>query len=255
MAGSQDISHQETKFFSGAILGGSIGIAAGGAGPETSRLAERRGCRVWRSAADEGLFWETVNYAALKKLPLLFVCENNGYATYSPQASRQPRDNLSEKVAAFGVPSRDVFGNDVAAVYRTLAETLPALCAGQGPAFLQTYTYRWNSHVGPEDDSFVGYRPAAELEFWKRNCPILLLEERMAAEGLLPSGMKERIVAEIETEIGAAFEFARKSPFPEVPDWAVLNEAPYSPLADRLVAEITMEAFDGHRKQTRPGPY
>ena len=221
MAGSQDISHQEPKFFSGAILGGSIGIAAGAALALKLHASQNVAVAGFgEGAADEGLFWETVNYAALKKLPLLFVCENNGYATYSPQASRQPRDNLSEKVAAFGVPSRDVFGNDVAAVYRTLAETLPALRAGKAPPFFRPTPIVGIATSGRKTivSSDIDRRPnwSSGSGTARSSCS----RRRMAAEGLLLSGMKERIVGEIETEIGAAFEFARKSPFPEVPDWA-----------------------------------
>ena len=255
-AGSQDISLGESRFFGGAILAGGIGIAVGAA-----LAAQQHGTQeiavtgFGEGAADEGLFWEAVNYAALKRLPLLFVCENNAYATYSPQASRQVRDNLSEKVTAFGVPSRDVFGNDAAALYRALAEIVPAVRSGEGPYFLQAYTYRWNAHVGPEDDSHVGYRPEAEKDFWKRNCPIQLLEERLLAEGMLDPESKRRFEQSIESEIADAFTFARNSPFPEAPDWRALNEASSSPLAERLLMEITGLDFDGHQQEARPGPY
>jgi TPP-dependent pyruvate/acetoin dehydrogenase alpha subunit len=256
-AGSQDISMKESRFFSGAIVAGSVGIAVG-AGLALKLSGGSRSIAVagfGEAAADEGVFWEAVNYAALKQLPVLFVCENNKYSVFSPQTNRHVKDNLSEKVSAFGVTSRDLFGNDVALVYKTLVDVRESMAAGGGPFFLQAYTYRLNSHVGPEDDSYVGYRTATEEEFWRQNCPIALLEERMIAEGILDLSMKERILAEVNSEIAEAFAYARSSPFPAEPDWNTLNESPLSPLADRLLAEADKHEFDGSQDEAIPGPY
>jgi TPP-dependent pyruvate/acetoin dehydrogenase alpha subunit len=256
MAGSQDISMDEARFFGGAILAGSIGIAVG-----TALALKLKGSPAivvagfGEGATDEGIFWEAVNYAALKKLPILFFCENNGYATYSPQLSRQPADNLSEKVAAFGVPARDLFGNDAVAVHEAVAATVTAMRKNAGPSFLQAYTYRWSSHVGPEDDGYVQYRPDDEKELWKQNCPIALLEEKLLAGGVLDSATKEATLAELQAEIDRAFVLAQDGPFPPVRDWRELNESSVSPLADKLLEEENRQDFDGEQRETLPGPY
>ena len=163
-AGSQDISHHESRFYSGAILAGSISLAVGvafGLQHQDSNSISIAG--FGEGATDEGAFWEAMNYAGVKRLPVLFVCENNRYATYSDQLKRQASDNICERVATFGVRSRRVFGNDVAAVYRTLQTEMNSVRKGQGPALVEAYTYRWNSHVGPEDDGVNAYRTSVLL--------------------------------------------------------------------------------------------
>ena len=185
-AGSQDISHGASRFFSGAILAGAVSIAAGAA----FALQLRRSTNIAVSgfgegATDEGAFWEVANYAGFKRLPLLLVCENNRYATYSDQLKRQASDNICARVRPFGVRSEQVFGNDVLQVYRTLKAAIEHIRAGGGPSLVEAYTYRWNSHVGPEDDSSNNYRTPAELEFWKANSPVLLLEEKLFEHHLL----------------------------------------------------------------------
>jgi TPP-dependent pyruvate/acetoin dehydrogenase alpha subunit len=255
-AGSQDISMEANRFYGGAILAGAIGISVGtGLAIRLQGLQSVAVSGFGEGATDEGIFWEAVNYAALKKLPVLFFCENNRYATYSPQAARQPGDTLTEKVAAFGVPSRSLFGNDVVALYNALSETVDSVRSGQGPAFIQTYTYRWNSHVGPGDDSHLEYRSAAEKDFWRQNCPIDLLDDKMTQAKLITPVWKQQLERELRDEITEAFAFARNSPFPDVPNWQALNESFASPLADRLLAEEDREEFDGHQRETLPGPY
>src|ERR1043166_4694986 len=180
LAGSQDISYGEKNFFGGAILAGTTAIAAGAA------LAMRvRGqphvavAGFGESATDEGIFWETINYAAIARLPVVFVCENNKYSVFSPQLKRQAENNLAERVAAFGVRSSVVFGNDALSVYRVLSSEILRALGGEGPAFVEAITYRWSGHVGPLSDDFAGYRESAEIEAWKANCPISLLQAAM----------------------------------------------------------------------------
>ncbi len=255
-AGSQDISYGEVKFYSGAILAGAMGIAVG-----TSFGLQYKGSQniavtgFGEGATDEGIFWEAVNYAALKKLPCLFMCENNRYATFSPQSARQLGDNLSKKVAAFGLKTIDIFGNDAPLVYRTLSETIAGIRAGNGPAFVQAYTYRWNSHVGPEDDGVNNYRTKDEIEFWKQNCPIVLLEEQLLADGVLNAPQREEILREIDAEIKDAFDFAKSAPFPVNADWHALNYCDESPLADKLLDDAEHHVFNQNQAEAVPGPY
>jgi pyruvate dehydrogenase E1 component alpha subunit len=255
-AGSQDISMAVHRFYSGAILAGAVGIAIGaGFGLQAQQQPFVAVSGFGEAATEQGIFWEAVNYAVLKKLPVVLVCENNRYSTYSPQWKRQPADNISQRVAAFGMTTRTLFGNDVIQVHRTLREAAERARRGEGPTFVEAFTYRWNGHVGPEDDDHLGYRPAEERQFWKENCPVALLEEQMAARGLLTPDYKERLLGEITAEIDAAFRFARSSPFPANADWSALNDCPDSPLADRLLIDDTSAAFDENQRYAVPGPY
>jgi len=255
-AGSQDISHSESKFYSGAILGGAVSIAVGAA----FALQHQKSTQISISgfgegATDEGAIWEAMNYAGKQKLPILFVIENNRYATFSDQLKRQASDNICERVRPFGVRATQVFGNDVVKVYETLAVEVAALRGGDGPALVEAYTFRWNSHVGPEDDSVNNYRSPQEMEFWKRNCPIDLLEEKLRAADYLTDEAKALMESEIAAEIAANFAFAKQSPFPGPIDWEDANWTFASPLADKLLTEVEGNVFDPHQAEARLGPY
>lgn len=165
-------------------------------------------------ASEEGVFHESLNFAQLKRLPVLFVCENNGYATASPLSNRQPSGDISRLAAAHGMPAQRLDGNDVEAVYRAAESAVDLLRRGEGPAFLEAVTYRWKGHVGPEEDWEKGARPRAELEEWKTRCPLERLVRRLEAEGL-PRADYERLVAETDARLTAALERARAAAFPE----------------------------------------
>lgn len=256
LAGSQDIAMPEINFCSGAILSGAVAIAVGSA--LSFHLKKTRQVAVTGfgdGATDQGIFWEAINYAALHKLPVVFLCENNRYSTYSPQSKRHSKENISERVASFGVNTQTIFGNDVIVACKTISEAIASARMGRGPSFIEALTYRWNPHVGPEDDDYLNYRPKEEMEFWKKNCPVALLENEMIARNLLTSEEKEKIVVKIDEEIARAFAFAKSSPFPRSAHWDRLNYSVSSPLADRLLQEMDSHDFDQHQKDSLPGPY
>jgi len=256
LAGSQDISYPAHRFYSGAVLAGAAAISAGSA--LAAKLQGHRQVVVsgfGEAATDEGIFWETVNYAALAKLPVVLVCENNKYSVFSPQLARSVQDNISERVAAFGLPVATIFGNDAMLANRTLAAAFERARNGGGPSFIEAYTYRWSGHYGPAPDDPVGYREPGELDAWKRNCPIDLLEREMRSKGLLDDAAKRSLVAGIEAEIAEAFRFARTSPFPAKPDWSDLNWSKATPEADRLLAEVDLAEFDAHQAQEQAKGY
>lgn len=255
-SGSQEISMPSVNFYSGAILAGMLAIAVGAAlGFQLKRRPTVAVTGFGEGGPDEGIFWEAINYAVLRRLPVVFLCENNRYSTYSHQLKRQPADNISRRVAAFGMRSRALFGNDVIVVYSALAEAIDYAREGQGPSFIEAYTYRWNSHVGAEDDDYLGYRPKSELEFWKANCPINLLEEQMIISGLLTPTIKKAMIDEINEEVADAFKFAKRSPFPSDANWTKLNYSTASPLADRLLYEAKLGEFYEDQADTIPQPY
>ena len=256
LAGSQEISMPSVNFYSGAIVAGAAAIAAGAS--FAMGLQDKRSVTIagfGEAATEEGIFSESLNLAAVRELPLVLVCENNHYSMFSPQLKRQPADNLSQRVAANGIESRAVFGNDVVAVHRVLAEAIAYARDGRGTFFVEAYTYRWHGHVGPEDDDHYGYRPKQELEFWESNCPIALLEEQMVVHGLLSEDTKSAIIDEVDAEIADAFDFAKSSPFPSLSNWEELNFNPESPMADRLLVDIESADFDQNQDMTIPRPY
>jgi pyruvate dehydrogenase E1 component alpha subunit len=256
LAGSQDISFPARRFYSGAILAGATAIAIGSAlSFQLSGTDQVAVAGFGESATDEGIFWETVNYAAVARLPIVLICENNHYSVFSPQLKRQALDNISERVATFGMKSVAIFGNDAMKVYRTVREAVERARSGQGPSFIEAYTYRWSGHYGPASDDLVGYRDAADLEAWKRNCPVDLLEEAMRAKGLVDDSSKRAWVGEIRAEIDASFRFAKASPFPGVADWRSLNLSPTTPLADQLLTDIELGEFDAHQETVQAKGY
>lgn len=257
-AGSQDVSHSDTKFYSGAILAGALTIAAGtafGLKHQGKPQIAVSGCG--EGATDEGAFWEAVNYAGKMKLPLLIVIENNRYATFSDQLKRQAEDNICERVRPFGMRATKIFGNDAVLAWQTLQGEIARLRAGDGPALVEAYTYRLNSHVGPEDDGFNGYRSKDEMQFWKDNCPVRLLEDGLRRRGALSDALRGQIEQEAVAEIAANFKFAKESPFPTDTAWRRMNWDDSSPLADKLLgtAASSSVGFDQYQAEAKLGPY
>ena len=159
-------------------------------------------------ATDEGVFYESLNFAVLKKLPLLFICENNGYAIHTRQAQRQANPDLIGRVKAYGIPAERI-EDDVLKVYERVRSAAEALRAGQpGPCFFECLTYRWREHVGPNEDFHLGYRTREEAQPWVDNDQVKRLGR------LLPEEVRQRLEQEVEAEIAAAFQFAEDSPFP-----------------------------------------
>jgi TPP-dependent pyruvate/acetoin dehydrogenase alpha subunit len=160
-------------------------------------------------ATDEGVFYESLNFAALKGLPIIFVCENNSYAIHTHQLRRQRYSNICERASAFGMPAERI-EEDVFRVYERARTAVQALRAGErGPFFFECLTYRWKEHVGPHDDFHLGYRTKEEAEPWFKNDQVKRLAEMLDAE------QRERIEREVEAELQAAFAFAEESPFPD----------------------------------------
>ncbi|HZP95134.1 MAG TPA: thiamine pyrophosphate-dependent dehydrogenase E1 component subunit alpha [Candidatus Limnocylindria bacterium] len=255
-AGSQDISMTSHHMYGGAILAGAISIAVGTAVAAQLRKADYIAVSGFGDAAtEEGAFWEAISYAVLRKLPLVFICENNGYSVYSHQLKRQPADNISARVAAFGMRTVTIFGNDAVECYRVLGDAVARARRGEGPTFIEAYTYRWSAHVGPENDDWIGYRADSERDFWKENDPIVLLEEKLRAASLLSDAQRRDTEKEIQLEIADAFSFAKSSPFPRLTDWTSMNLSAATPMADRLLSDLEAGDFDHDQPDLIPGPY
>jgi len=168
------------------------------------------------AAVEEGVFHESLNFASLRKLPVVFVCENNLYATHSPLSVRQPAGReIYELAAGHHVPSHQADGNDVTEVYRIAGEAVERARSGGGPTFLELKTYRWLEHVGPNYDFRLGYRSEEEVRAWQAKCPVERLRKELRQQGL----MTEDDIASLEATLKAAIEeavgFAKSSPFPD----------------------------------------
>lgn len=160
-------------------------------------------------AVDEGVFHESMNFAALKSLPMIFVCENNRYAIHSPQHTRQPADNIVERARAYGMRADRIEDNDVLEIYKRTALAVETIRAERsGPVFFECMTYRWLEHVGPNEDFHLGYRSREEGEAWVKSDQVA----RLGA--LIPLEDRKQVQGEVEAEIQEAFEFAEASPFP-----------------------------------------
>jgi len=192
-----------------AIVGTTIPQAVGYALAEKMRGRDTVVvCFFGDGAMDEGVFHESLNFAALKKLPVLFVCENNGYAIFTPVSARVPAENFCERARAYRIPARRVEDGDVEELHQATVEAAEQIRSGGGPRFLEVMTSRWAEHVGPGEDDHLNYRSRAELESWKAKDAV----PRLAAK--LDPALRARIERAIEAEIADAFAFAEASPFP-----------------------------------------
>jgi TPP-dependent pyruvate/acetoin dehydrogenase alpha subunit len=159
-------------------------------------------------ATDEGVYYECLNFAALKRLPLIFICENNSYAIHTHQLRRQPESNAYLRAQAFNIRAERI-EDDVLRVYEKVSAAVRALRAGDpGPFYFECMTYRWREHVGPNEDFHLGYRNKEEAEPWIANDQVKKIAE------ILPAETRKRIEQEIEEEIAEAFAYAEASPFP-----------------------------------------
>lgn len=205
---------------SSAILGETVAVAVGAALAFQMDKVDRIAVVFFgEGAMDEGSFYESINYAAVKKLPVLFVCENNLYATESPLSIRQaPGTDLCERVRAFKVAARRIDGNDVLEVFQATQAIARDIRAGIGPYFLECMTYRWREHVGPHFDHELkrAYRSREEVEAWMARCPVVRSRERLMQSGVATSDQLDAWQSQIQAEVSADIEKARMAPWPEV---------------------------------------
>ncbi len=237
MGGSMHLVDLAVGFMGSApIVGSTIAIAVGTAFGAQMR-AEPRVTVVFfgDGAVEEGVFHESLNFAALRNLPVVFVCENNLYSVYSPLSVRQPRGRpIVDLARGLGVESHRGDGNDVIEVYALAAGAIGRARKGLGPTFLELETYRWREHCGPNYDNDLGYRTPAEFEEWKGRCPVQCFKSRLLDDGLMTERLSGELIAELESEIRRAVAFAKASPYPSQ---QLLHEHVYAPPSARIVRE------------------
>ena len=200
-----------------AIVGNSIPIGVGLAlSLQLERSQAVSAVFCGDGSLEEGVFYESANFAAVRKLPVLFVCENNLYSVYSHLSVRQPQGRKIHKmVEAIGVATLLVDGNDPQAVYEAALTALKYIRDGRGPFFLELTTYRWREHCGPNYDNNIGYRTEEEFQKWKQKDPIPNFEKKLFTENILDKLAVKQMEDQIHAEIQEAFDFAASSPFPK----------------------------------------
>ena len=165
-------------------------------------------------ASNEGVFHESLNLASLWKLPVIFVCQNNAYAEFTPTAESTSVKDIAVRGQGYDIPGVIVDGNDVLAVYEEMQAAVARAKRGAGPTLIEAKTYRWEGHVVGEQ-AFVGeYRPAEEVEAAKQRCPIALFTNRLLSTGFVEQAELERIAGEVQRDLDAAVAFAQSSPLP-----------------------------------------
>jgi pyruvate dehydrogenase E1 component alpha subunit len=199
-----------------AIVAGTVPVGVGlGYSIKIKRTDQVSVIFIGDAVAEAGVFFESVNLAVLKHLPVLFVCENNLYSVYSPLSVRQPEGReIHRMVAGLGLPATSGDGNDAVGCYRMASDAVRDIRTGSGPRLLEFSTYRWREHCGPFYDNDIGYRSVAEFEHWKALDPIDRLRRELLETQAVSSAEIEAMEREIAREVEAAFRFAEDSPFP-----------------------------------------
>ncbi len=197
------------------IVGGGPPLAIGAAFANKYKKTRNVTCCFFGDgASNEGTFHEAANMAALYKLPVVFVCENNGFGEFTPQAKHQAVRDVADRAAAYGMPGLIVDGMDVLAVYETAGEAIERARRGDGPTLLECKTYRFFDHVGVRGMGMV-YREDSEVLEWRKRDPLLTFEARLIELKVTDAETVEKLRERILFEIGEAIAFAESSPFPD----------------------------------------
>ncbi len=167
-------------------------------------------------ASNEGEFHECLNLAAIWKLPILFICENNLYGANTPIGPVLASSTIAERAKAYRIPSAIVDGNDVFEVYKAARKAVSRARSGSGPSFIECKTYRWHHHF--EGGYFPDLRPVDEIEAWKEKCPLKRLERKLEDESILDREGQEAINRQILSRVEDAVTFAIQSPHPDPED-------------------------------------
>ena len=200
------------------IVSGTISLAVGAGMAAALRQDGRVSvCFFGDGATGEGVLYESLNLAAIRRVPVLFVCENNFYSTHLPIDEIRVSREIWKVAEPFGIPTARVDGNDVLAVWTKASELLSHCRRGEGPAFLECVTYRLRGHVGPDDNvqgSRTDIRPPEEVRAWRKKDPLPRFRNYLAETGLANEEVLRNIDATVDREVAEAFEAARESAFP-----------------------------------------
>jgi len=204
---------------SSSIVGGGISHAVGAA--LGSRMLKKQGISVTffgDAASEQGVFFESMSLAKLKNLPVIFICENNYYSVFSHISARQPNYDISMRAKAFDIPAQRVDGMSLLEVYEKAREAIDHARAGNGPYLLDCYVQRWRGHAGAGDPLKEQYRHPDDLDESKIRDPLKDFVSYLKNHNIADDDSLCEINKRIDREIEEAFDFARKSPLPDVKD-------------------------------------
>ena len=224
IGGSMHLIDTEMGFMgTSAIVGNSIPVGVGlGLALKMKGIRQAACVFLGDGATEEGVFYESVNIAALRNLPVLFLCENNQYSVYTPLEQRQPAERRIINVArSLGIRAVGVDGHTASDCLDVISAELPAVRNGDGPCLIEFSTHRYLEHCGPNDDEHLGYRKPGELQEWLERDPIDALARTLD----LPALDIAETRGELQREIDDALAFAKAAPFP---DRSVLAGAVYA---------------------------
>ena len=219
--GSMHLIDESAGFMgSTAIVGGTVPVGVGLALSRSILGTDDVVCIfIGDAVLETGVFYEAANFALVRRLPVLFLCENNLYSVYSPLSVRQPPGRSLVAVATgLGLHATGGDGNDVLAAYALIDEAVARIRAGGGPQFVELATYRWREHCGPNFDNDIGYREPSEFAEWQSRDPIARFGDRLIADGTVDPAWLQATNSGIAQEVAAAFDFAEASLFPASDD-------------------------------------
>jgi len=226
--GSMHLIDRSVNFLgSTSIVAGTIPVAVGVAFANKLKKSSAVVVMFFGDAAtEEGLFYESANFAAVHRLPILFVCENNLYSVYSPLEVRQSPLRKNHLLAeSLGIESNGgLDGNYAPSIYEAVKKSLDFIHSEEGPCFLEFNTYRWLEHCGASYDNDIGYRTAAEFQTWKQKDPLENLWKKIKTQQGCDE-FKETQEKNFQSEISRAINFAKEAPFPKK---QALNEDVYA---------------------------
>lgn len=254
LAGSMELAHHESKIYSGAIVGGPAGLAIGSAFAQKYLEIPAITVAVFGDGAmDEGIGYEAINLAVLQGLPVLFLCENNGYAAHTSVGNRTHSPSIAGRAAAFGIDTMQIADADPEILHEQIAKLVAQTRFTKKPFFLEIDTYRFCGHVGPESDDGMAYRSPEEIKRRMAADPLSTL--RRAIERTPAKNDLAAIDAAIEVEIVDAIARAKAAPFPSH-EWAqsITLANTYDPVVKTLI-EGPIAQFQGAQAETKLAPY
>lgn len=226
--GSMHIFDRQRRFYGGnAIVGGGLPLAVGVAlADQTLGRGSVTACFFGDGAVDEGEFHESINLAALWRLPVLFICENNLYSMGMAIERAEAETNIARKAAAYKLPSDQVDGMDVIAVESAARRAVEAIRSGGGPQFLECMTYRLRAHSMFDAQA---YRTKAEIEYWRDREPIVRFRRWLDENHFIQAGELAAIESEVDAEIAEAVAYAEAGslePVADIERYVVMEEVP-----------------------------
>ncbi len=214
--GSAHLSDSSIGLFASPILGSMIPVAVGTAMSFAMDKTKKVAVAFFGDAAiEEGVFAESLNFAIVNKLPIIFVCENNLYSTHTHICMRQPASAIIERVKIPELKTLQIDGNDCLGVYTTAHDLIEDCRNGKGPIFLECLTYRIREHVGPFYDYDKGYRTKEEVDDWSGRCPISHLANHLISDNIMTSYGINKLMTQAEVLAREAYQYALQCPWPD----------------------------------------